>query len=64
MRINIRNERRNMRNIILIIVLRNMLRNKDHKRMMVNLMLMIVQNLKYFIIDVTPSAVASTVVIL
>ena len=44
MRINIRNERRNMRNIILIIVLRNMLRNKDHKRMMVNLMLMIVQN--------------------
>ena len=38
--------------------------NKDHQRMMVDLMLMIVQNLRLFLTDVTPTAVAPTAVIL
>ena len=35
-------------------------RNKDHQRMMVDQMFMIVQNLRLFLTDVTPTAVAPT----
>ena len=38
--------------------------NKDHQRMMVDPMYMIVQNLRLFLTTVTPTAVAPTVVIL
>ena len=39
-------------------------RNKDHQRMTVNPMFMLLQNLRSFVTDVTPTAVAPTAVIL
>ena len=38
--------------------------NKDHQRMMVDLMVMIVQNVKSFLTAVPPTAVTQTAVIL